>query len=176
MLKNNAGFDLKQLFLGSEGTLGIITRAVLRLHPKPGCTHVAVCGLASYAHVTDLLSRARRGLGPMLSAFEVMWPDYWHAATVTVKGVRPPISGQHAFYILVEMQGMDAEIDGPRFEHWIEAAFKDGTIEDAAIAQSVADMAAFWRTRDAAGEFATFLGPHVAYDVGLPVREMDNFA
>jgi FAD/FMN-containing dehydrogenase len=112
----------------------------------------------------------------MLSAFEVMWADYWHAATVTVKGVRPPIAGQHAFYVLVEMQGLDAEIDGARFERWIEAAFDDGTIEDAAIAQSVADMAAFWRTRDAAGEFTTFLGPHVAYDVGLAVRDMDSFA
>lgn len=176
MLKNNAGFDLKQLFLGSEGTLGIITRAVLRLYPKPGCTHAAICGLASYTDVTELLSRARRGLGPMLSAFEVMWPDYWEAATVRVKGVRAPINGPHGFYVLVEMQGLDAEIDGARFERWIETAFEDGVIEDAAVAQSTADITAFWRTRDAAGEFVTFLGAHAAFDIGLPVPVMDIFA
>jgi FAD/FMN-containing dehydrogenase len=176
MLKNNAGYDLKQLFLGSEGTLGIITRAVLRLHPRPGCTHAALCGVDSYAKVVELLSAARRGLGPMLSAFEVMWPDYWHEATVTVKGVRAPLKGDHAFYALIEMQGLDEEIDGARFMRWIETAFEDEVITDAAVSQSMADVAAFWRTRDAAGEFGTVLGPHVAFDIGLPVTAMDDFA
>ena len=176
MLKNNAGYDLKQLFLGSEGTLGIITRAVLRLHPKPGSTHAALCGVESYTDVLRLLTAARKGLGPMLSAFEVMWPDYWHEATVTVPGIRQPITGQHAFYVLVEMQGLDEETDGARFMGWVEALFEEGVITDAAIAQSMADVAAFWRTRDAAGEFGTVLGPHCAYDLGLPVTAMDEFA
>lgn len=176
MLKNNAGYDLKQLFLGSEGTLGIITRAVLRLHSRPGCTHAALCGVETYARVVELLAMARRGLGPMLSAFEVMWPDYWREATVTVKGVRAPIQGEHAFYVLIEMQGLDEEIDGARFMRWIEKAFEDEVISDAAVSQSMADVAAFWRTRDAAGEFGTVLGPHVAFDIGLPVTAMDEFA
>lgn len=176
MLKNNAGYDLKQLFLGSEGTLGIITRAVLRLHPRPGCTHAALCGLESYEDVVRLLGAARRGLGPMLSAFEVMWPDYWHAATVTVKGIRAPIAGAYGFYVLVEMQGLDEAVDGDRFMAWIEQAFEDGIITDAAVSQSMADVASFWRTRDAAAEFGTVLGPHCAFDIGLPVRSMDAFA
>lgn len=176
MLKNNAGYDLKQLMLGSEGTLGIITRAVLRLHPKPGSTHAALCGVESYDDVMALLAAARRGLGPMLSAFEVMWPDYWHEATVTVKGVRRPVEGAHAFYVLVEMQGLDGEVDAHRFMGWIEGLFEQGVIADAAISQSVADVAAFWRTRDAAAEFGTVLGPHCAFDIGLPVTAMDAFA
>ncbi|RCW87004.1 FAD-binding oxidoreductase [Paracoccus lutimaris] len=176
MIKNNAGYDLKQLFMGSEGTLGMITRAVLRLYPKPGCTCAAICGLARYDDVLALLGAARRGLGPMLSAFEVMWADYWHEATVTVPNVRRPITGDHAFYVLVEMQGMEAELDAPRFEAWLETQFEAGLIEDAAIAQSMADVAAFWRTRDAAGEFVTFLGRHSSFDIGLPVGVMDQFA
>ncbi|MEO9337676.1 FAD-binding oxidoreductase [Mesorhizobium sp. SB112] len=176
MIKNNAGYDLKQLFIGSEGTLGVITRAVLRLQPQPGCTMAALCGVDDYADVVKLLSAARKGLGPLLSAFEVMWPDYWHAATERVPGIRKPVEGKHAFYVLIEAQGLDEAIDGERFQHWMEAQFEAGLIGDAAIAQSKADILAFWRTRDAAGEFQTVLGPHCAFDIGLPVAEMDNFA
>lgn len=176
MIKNNAGYDLKQLFMGSEGTLGMITRAVLRLFPRPGCTCAALCGLAQYEDVVALLTAARRGLGPMLSAFEVMWADYWHEATVTVPNVRRPISGEHAYYVLIEMQGMDAALDAPRFETWLEAQFEAGLIEDAAIAQSMADIAAFWRVRDVAGELASVLGQYTAFDIGLPVGAMDDFA
>ena len=176
MLKNNAGYDLKQLFIGSEGTLGVITRAVLRLQPQPGCTMAALCGIDDYDSVVRLLGAARKGLGPLLSAFEVMWPDYWHAATERVAGIRKPVEGQHAFYVLVEAQGLDEALDGQRFQNWMEAQFEAGLIADAAVAQSKADVLAFWRTRDAAGEFQTVLGPHCAFDIGLPVAEMDNFA
>ena len=77
LMKNNAGYDLKHLFIGSEGTLGIITRVVLRLFPKPRSTMAALCAAADYPAVLALLDAARSGLGPLLSAFEVMWPDYW---------------------------------------------------------------------------------------------------
>ncbi len=175
MLKNNAGYDLKQLFIGSEGTLGIVTRAVLRMHPKPGCVNAALCGLGSYDDVLKLLSEARRGLGPMLSAFEVMWSDYWQVVTETV-GVRSPLDGEHKAYVLLEAQGLDEEIDGPRFMNWIEKVYEAGIVEDAAISQSLSDVKRFWSLRDACAEFMTKLGPHCAYDIGLPVKRMDEFA
>lgn len=175
MIKNNAGYDLKQLFIGSEGTLGIVTRAVLRMQPKPGCQNAALCGVSSYGDVVALLGAARRGLGPLLSAFEVMWPDYWHEATVTV-GVRSPIGGDHAFYVLIEAQGLSEAIDGERFQSWIEAQFEAGHIADAAISQSLSDVTDFWKVRDAAGEFGTRIGPHCAFDIGLQVAVMDDFA
>ncbi|MFN4153869.1 MAG: FAD-binding oxidoreductase [Paracoccaceae bacterium] len=174
MIKNNAGYDLKQLCIGSKGTRGIITRAVLRLHPKPGCVHAALCGLGSSTDVVVLLGAALSGLGPMLSAFEVMWPDYWHEPTQTV-GVRSPLSGQHAFYVLIKVQGLSEESDGPRFQTWIEGQFEAGSVEDAAILQSLANIAAFRATRDACSEFGSLLGPHVAFDIGLPVARMDDF-
>ncbi|MGK9166778.1 FAD-binding oxidoreductase [Inquilinus limosus] len=175
MLKNNAGYDLKHLFIGSEGTLGVITRAVLRLHPKPGCTMAALCGLSGYDQTVRLLTAARRGLGPLLSAFEVMWPDYWGVVTTRVPGLRSPISGGHASYVLVEAQGTDEAVDGPRFQAWLERQAEDGVIADAAVAQSLADIRAFWGVRDAAGEFKQVLGPHESFDIGLPVAKMDDY-
>lgn len=176
MIKNNAGYDLKQLFIGSEGTLGIITRVVLRLQSKPQCTVAALCGLPSYEDVVALLASARRNLGPMLSAFEVMWPDYWNLVTREVSGVRNPFTEEHAFYVLVELQGLDEKLDGGRFLNWIESEFEASHVEDAAISRSMSDVNEFWETRDAAGEFQTVLGPHCSYDIGLPTAQMDEFA
>ncbi len=175
MLKNNAGYDLKQLFIGSEGTLGIITRAVLRLFPRPGAIVAALCGLASYEAVLALLASARQSLGPMLSAFEVMWPDYWDIATKRVAGIRSPLAGGHAFYVLVEAHGSDPS-DPERFEAWLETRAEAGTLDDAAVSRSLADTKAFWATRDAASEFKQVLGPHAAFDIGLSVADMDRYA
>ncbi|HKW84634.1 MAG TPA: FAD-binding oxidoreductase, partial [Burkholderiaceae bacterium] len=175
MMKNNAGYDLKQLFIGSEGTLGVITRIVLRLHPQPGCTMSALCALPDYAAVVRLLGAARRGLGPLLSAFEVMWPDYWQVVTQRV-GVRGPVADGHGLYVLVEAQGTDEAVDGPRFAKWLEQLMEQGALADAAVAQSVADTQSFWALRDACAEFFPTLGPHISYDVALAVRDMDAFA
>ena len=174
MLKNNAGYDLKQLFIGSEGTLGIITRIVLRLFPKPGCTMSALCAVPDYDTVVQLLGEARRGLGPLLSAFEVMWPDYWQVATEQI-GVRSPLEGQHGAYVLIEAQGTDEAHDGPRFQAWMERLMEQGLLADAAVAQSVADTQSFWDLRDACADFVQVLGPHISYDIGLPVKDMDSY-
>ena len=175
MLKNNAGFDLKQLFVGSEGTLGVVTRAVLRLFPQPACTMAALCGLRDYAAVVRLLRAARAGLGPILSAFEVMWDDYHDIITTRVRGIRAPLGSPHPLYVLVEAQGSDDAADPPRFERWLERMLEDGVIADAAVAQSVAEVQAFWALRDAAAEFGPVVGPHVSYDIGLPVASMADY-
>lgn len=174
LLKNNAGYDLKHLFIGSEGTLGIITRVVLRLFPKPRSTMVALCALPSYAAVVDLLAAAREGLGPLLSAFEVMWPDYWQAITER-GGARPPLGAGHGAYVLVEAQGTDEIGDAPRFEAWLEGATERGLVSDAVVAQSLAQNQAFWAVRDICSEFGQMLGPHISYDIGLAVAQMDEF-
>lgn len=174
LLKNNAGYDLKHLFIGSEGTLGIITRVVLRLFPKPQSTMAALCGVADYAAVIALLDSARRGLGPLLSAFEVMWPDYWDLITARA-GLRPPLGAGHGLYVLVEAQGTDERIDAPRFESWLEDLMERGMLTDAAVAQSLAQTQAFWAVRDISAEFGQVIGPRVAYDIGLAVARMDEF-
>ena len=179
MLKNNAGYDLKHLFIGSEGTLGIITRAVLRMHPKPACTMVAMCALNDYAGVLDLLAAARRDLGSLLSAFEVMWPDYWEVATRQVPGVRDPFEAdatRYGAYVLIEALGTDPALDVPRFEAWLERQLAAGHVPNAVIAQSLSDAGALWGVRDACSEFIRAVGPHLPFDVGLPTAEMDAYA
>ena len=174
LLKNNAGYDLKHLFIGSEGTLGIITRVVLRLFPKPRSTMAALCALEDYPAVLALLDAARSGLGPLLSAFEVMWPDYWEVITARA-GVRSPVGTGHGLYVLVEAQGTDESVDAPRFEAWLEGLMARGLLVDAAVSQSVAQTQAFWAVRDICAEFGQVLGPHISYDIGLAVARMDEF-
>jgi FAD/FMN-containing dehydrogenase len=174
LIKNNAGYDLKHLFVGSEGTLGIITRAVLKLYPKPRSTMAALCAVPDYAAVLSLLNAARSGLGPLLSAFEVMWPDYWDVITARA-GVRSPVGTGHGLYVLVEAQGTDEATDAPRFEAWLADFMESGLLSDAAVSQSVAQTRAFWAVRDICSEFGQVLGPHIPYDIGLAVAGMDEF-
>jgi len=174
MLKNNAGYDLKQLFIGSEGTLGVITRVVLRLHPKPQCTMAALCAVSDFEALVGLLKAARTGLGPTLSAFEVMWPDYWHVVTERAK-VKAAVGKGHAQYVLIEAQGTDEKTDPPRFQAWLETVMAQGLLADAAVAQSLADIQGFWALRDACAEFFQVIGPHVSYDVAMPIGQMADF-
>jgi FAD/FMN-containing dehydrogenase len=174
LIKNNAGYDLKHLFIGSEGTLGIITRVVLKLFPKPRSTMAALCAVPDYAAVLSLLNAARSGLGPLLSAFEVMWPDYWDVITTRAR-VRSPVGTGHGLYVLVEAQGTDEATDAPRFEAWLAELMERGLLSDAAVSQSVAQTRAFWAVRDICSEFGQVLGPHIPYDIGLAVAGMDEF-
>lgn len=174
MIKDNAGFDLRHLFIGSEGALGVITRAVLRLHPRPACVATALCALPDFDAVTGLLQQARQGLGAALSAFEIMWPDYWQMATAKL-GLRSPFGSSHGVYALIEMQGTDAQADDERFEHWLGEQLTAGRVADAALAQSQADAQDFWALRDACAEFPLVIGAHLSYDVGLPLQAMASF-
>jgi len=174
LMKNNAGYDLKHLFIGSEGTLGVITRAVLRLFPKPRSTVAALCAVNDYAGVLGLLAAARAGLGAQLSAFEVMWPDYWQV--IERMGVRSPLGSGHGGYVLIEAQGTDEAEDVRRFETLLAGAMERGAVVDAAVAQSLGQVKAFWAVRDACADFVQVLGPHISYDIGLPTARMNEFA
>jgi FAD/FMN-containing dehydrogenase len=120
------------------------------------------------------LNAARSGLGPLLSAFEVMWPDYWDVITARA-GVRSPVGTGHGLYVLVEAQGTDEATDAPRFEAWLADFMESGLLSDAAVSQSVAQTRAFWAVRDICSEFGQVLGPHIPYDIGLAVAGMDEF-
>jgi len=87
------------------------------------------------------------------------------------------VQGRHGAYVLVEAQGTDEAIDGPRFQAWMESLLEEeGLLADAAVAQSIADVQSFWALRDACAEFFRVLGPHISYDIGLPVKSMDEYA
>ena len=174
MLKNNAGYDLKQLFIGTEGTLGVITRLVLRLHPKPRSVCTAMVSVANYQQVLALLKLARERLGPTLSAYEAMWPDFYSFAREQRGSVPLPEDG--TIHVLLETMGTDQARDTELFEASIAAALESGCAADAVIAQSGRERAALWSTRDASGELARAFSPHVDYDVSLPVGTIGSFA
>lgn len=175
MLKNNAGYDLKQLFIGSEGTLGVVTRVVLRLHPEPKSQCTAMCSVASYDNAVALLRHARERMGGTLSAFELMWPDFYELVTRNVPGVTPPISYGHAGYVLLEALGSDQSLDQERFENMLEAAMDQVLIDDAVIAQSQAESNALWRVRDSAGELTQLLDLQAKFDISIPTLDIGRF-
>ncbi len=173
MLKNNAGYDLKQLFIGSEGTLGIVTRVVVRLDEAPVSRNSAMVGLASFEHVTGLLKRLQQTLGGQLSAYEVMWGDYFR--DVTEPGYhRAPLSREHAYYVMLEAEGADPEIDSARFLEVMETALEEGLVADAVIPQSETERVALWHIRE---NFSALYRrkPIFLYDVSLPIRDMEAY-
>lgn len=173
MLKNNAGYDLKQLFIGSEGTLGIVTRVVVRLDEAPVSRNSAMVGLQSFDHVTGLLKRLQQTLGNQLSAYEVMWGDYFR--DVTEPGYhRAPMARDHAFYVMLEVEGSHAETDGARFLEVMEQVLGDELVADAVIPQSETERRALWEIRE---NFSALYRrkPIFLYDVSLPIREMDGY-
>ena len=107
MLKNNAGYDLKQLFIGSEGTLGVVTRAVLRLWPKLPSKVTALCALRGFDEAVALLHVLQARLGGSLSAFEAMWAGYFHYVLEHMPALRSPFEERHAIYALVEIEGTE---------------------------------------------------------------------
>ncbi|TDQ83901.1 FAD/FMN-containing dehydrogenase [Dongia mobilis] len=173
MLKNNAGFDLKQLFIGSEGTLGIITRIVFRLRPLPRSTSTAFCAAPDYPSILELLRRAEGELGGP-SAFEVMWPDFYRFVTAHPTTKSQPLPPDHGLYVLIEHQGNDAAADPERFETFLGGALEDGLIADAVIARNEKEVQDFWRVREG---LALDTLPHlVNFDVSLPMGRIDDFA
>jgi FAD/FMN-containing dehydrogenase len=174
MMKDNAGYDLKQLFIGSEGTLGIITRLVLRLVPKPRTVATAFCGLAGFDRVLAFLARARSELGDTLAAFEGMWPEFYRIA-IDEGGKQPPLPQAHAIYVLIEAMGSDPARDPERFGEFMEGALADDLIADAVIAQSEAERRGIWSIRDSSAEFLRTLGTHFGFDVSVPIGSLGDF-
>lgn len=175
MLKNNTGYDLKQIFVGSEGTLGVITRAVLRLQPRPQSMCTAVCAVADYDGGVRLLRHAREALAGTLSAFEMMWPDFYELVTRNVRSLRPPLPYGFGAYVLIEALGSDQAADQARFEAMFSAALEQKLVADAVIAKSRGEAKALWAVRDASAEFPRIFWPHVKFDVSIPTADIGRF-
>jgi len=174
LIKNNAGYDLKHLFIGSEGTLGIITRLVLRLREKPRSQDVAVVAAPSFEAVATLLKHMDRALGGSLSAFEVMWQSFYRLVTSPPAKGKPPIGQDHPYYVLIECLGAEAKQDSERFGAALESAFEAGLIADAAVAQSDSDRHAMWSLRDDV-EQVTRGGAPIVFDISLPIGAMEGY-
>lgn len=172
LLKNNTGYDLKHLFIGSEGTLGVVTRAVVKLVPLPTTQSVALVAVSSFENVIQLLSRARRL--PTLSAFEVMWGDFYELMAASGADRRPLEPG-HPYYVLVEGLGYNEKVDGEMLNAFLEDALERGLIADAVVAASDKQRQALWHVREGSEVIVREMSPFLSFDVSLEIPLVEKY-
>ncbi|MBV1915535.1 MAG: FAD-binding oxidoreductase [Pseudomonadales bacterium] len=175
LVKDNSGYDLKQLFIGSEGTLGVVTRAVIKLFPKPVSQNVALIGVDDFDSVIHLLHQSKQRLGGNLTAFEVMWQEYFQLVTTEPAPHRAPISQDHSFYVLLESMGANQTEDHLALESVLAKALEDGRVADAALAKNQAEVGAIWAMRDDIFQVARLSVHLVGFDVSLPANEIEEY-
>jgi FAD/FMN-containing dehydrogenase len=174
MLKNNTGYDLKQWFIGAEGTLGVITRVVLRLRPHPRSQNTALLAVDTLSSVIKLLHWLDERTAGTLSAFEVMWPDFYEYITREGSLHTPPLPHGSAYYVLVETLGSNPVADAENFELVLGEAMEEGLLADAVLTHSQAERNAIWEIRDDVLELFK-LGPIIPFDISVTLDVMENF-
>jgi FAD/FMN-containing dehydrogenase len=174
LAKDNSGYDLGACFIGTEGTLGVITRACLKLHPKPRAQANAFCALPSLGAAISLLESLRGTLGPLLSAFEVIFPEVY-AGVIAHSGATPPVPVNAGMYALIEIQGQSETDDEARFSEALMVAYDDGLVSDVAVSTSARDYAAIWALREGASQFIFSMDHVTGFDIGLPIPVMQAF-
>jgi FAD/FMN-containing dehydrogenase len=176
VIKNNTGYDLKQLFIGSEGTLGIVTRAVLRLRPKSRSQNTALLAVEKFEHLVELLGRCDSALGGCMSSFEVMWNSFYdhivhHEGS---KSHRQPLPDNYPYYVIVEAMGGDPDSDEDRFNRAMEEMFEAGLVADAVLAKSCSEREQIWDLRDDVEALGS-LYPFFVFDVSVPLTQMESY-
>jgi FAD/FMN-containing dehydrogenase len=176
LVKDNTGYDLKQLFIGAEGTLGIVTAAVLKLYPKPRGQAVAFAGLPSPHAALELLRIARDHAGTDLTAFELMPQILVEMALRHIPGVSCPLPDWHPWFVLLEFSSTTSEADaGEMAEETLAAAYTAGVVTDAVLASSVEQGRALWRMRHGVSEAQKPEGASIKHDVSVPVDRVPEF-
>ena len=177
--KDNTGYDLRDLFIGSEGTLGVITAATLKLFPQPVAQCTALLALDSITAAIDLLARARRGLSASLTAFELMAGNCLHEVVRCFPQQQLPFDGPSAklpWYALLEVSDSESEAHArARFEAVAGAAIEAGCVKDAVIAESVAQSHALWHLRESIPLAEKETGKSIKHDISIPVSRMAEF-
>jgi FAD/FMN-containing dehydrogenase len=173
--KDNTGYDLKDLFIGAEGTLGIITAAVLRLVPRPRSVELAIFGVPSVQAAVDLLGVAYAYAGSQVTSFELMTRMNVELALRYVDGTRDPLDAPYPFYVLMELSSQAEQGLRELVETIFEAGVERGLIIDGAIAQTLEQAKAIWRIREEAGEVQKREGGSIKHDVSVPVAAIPAF-
>jgi FAD/FMN-containing dehydrogenase len=174
VLKNNTGYDLKQWFIGAEGTLGVITRIVFRLRPQPLSENTALLAVDDFDSVGKLLRWIDSRTAGTLSAYEVMWPEFYDHITREGGNHRAPLPQGSAYYVLVETRGSDPVADAESFETVLGEAMEQGLVSDAVLTRSQSERNELWEIRDDVLDFFS-LGPFIPFDVSVTVDQMESF-
>jgi D-lactate dehydrogenase (cytochrome) len=174
--KDNTGYDLKQLFIGAEGTLGIITAAVLRLFPLPAERATAFVGVGSVEAAVELLSRGQAAAGDVLDCVELLPRRGLEFTLRHVPQTADPLADPHPWYVLVELAtGEAGRALGELLETLLAEAYEAGLVQDAAIAASEAQARDFWRLREEMSDAQRPEGGSIKHDVAVPVSEIPQF-
>ncbi len=175
IIKDNSGYDIKQLFIGSEGTLGVVTKAVLKLVEAPKSRNSAWVGIQTYDKVVDFLKFMDSSLAGTLSGFELVWNSTFKAMTSPPSLMKPPLPYDYPYYVLLESLGSHQERDLAAFQALLEQALEAEIIADAAVAFTASDLEWFWRIRE---DVAVFIGQcenDQQYDVSLPIPSIGQY-
>ena len=175
--KDNRGYDIKQLLIGAEGTLGIVTAASLRLVPAIATRAVGWAGVDSPEQALHLLRLTEKTLGDSVEGFEVIADDTLGFVLGHIPGTRSPIETRTPWHVLIEVDHADLADPGPgeRLEGSLALAMEQGIVLDAAIAANEAQAEAFWRIRESLSESERAQGPALQYDISVPVAKMPAF-
>lgn len=175
--KDNRGFDLKQLLIGSEGTLGIVTAATLRLLPALADRAVLWAGVGSVTDARALLLHSERMAGDALEGFEIMPRHSLEAVLAHAPGTRPPLEGAREWNVLIELAADEAHAAAlpDLARNLLESAFEAGLVEDATIAANEAQAEQFWLLRDEVAPAERAIGPAMQHDISVPVARMADF-
>ena len=174
--KNNTGYDLKHLFIGAEGTLGIITGAVLKLFPKPRVRNTTFIALRDLEDVLDVLGRARKASGDAVSGFELIPRIAIDISIRHTEGVVDFLEGKHEWYALIEFESSDESSDlGTAMENFLATAYEDGLVVDATIAQSESQRDQMWFLREAMVLSQKPEGASIKNDVSVPISRVPQF-
>lgn len=175
IIKDNSGYDLKQLFIGSEGTLGIVTRAVLKLQEQPNSRNAAYLAVDNYSDVVGLLKFFDHGLAGKLSGFELIWNNSYQQMTSTSDAVRPPLPYHYNYYILIESLGSQAQADQEEFQSLLEQTIVKEMCLDAVMAQSPSDVEWFFRIREDVNNLTDSMTYDQHFDISLPVALIGSY-
>jgi FAD/FMN-containing dehydrogenase len=173
--KDNTGYDLKQLFIGAEGTLGVVTAATLKLFARPSSTAVAIAAVDSPRQAVELLGHMKDATGGAVAAFELMPKTGLDMVLAHVPGARHPLDGDPAWTVLVELTSAEKDRAAVLMEGALEGAFEKDLLSDAVIAQSEAQAHEFWRLRESIPEGEKVHGKAAKHDVSVPVSRMAAF-
>jgi len=175
IIKDNSGYDLKQLFIGSEGTLGIVTKVVLRLIEAPTSRSSAFVALNSYDKVVTFLKHMDQGLGGQLSGYELIWADTYQCMT-SPDAVQLPMSRDYKYYVLLESLGTNIDSDLNQMIRLLEYALEKDLILDAVPAQTESDLEWFWRIREDVHVIKSACTYDHHFDVSLPIASIGEYA
>ncbi len=175
LMKDNTGYDLKQLFIGAEGTLGIVTKAVLKLIERPKSRNSALLAFQSYSNVVKILKWLESNLAGTLSAYELLWKVTYIPMARTVFNDSFPLPAEYPYYVLMETSGGDQDYDKAKFEQLLSQALDQGLLEDAALADTPTQQEKLWELREHIDHVVTLCEYDQHFDISLPMGKIEEY-